>query len=111
MGFEPMFPLRLAPLVGLAPTDTGLKGQPHDGLAFRGIKWLRGFTSSLMPDKLADGGGHSPQTLTGSLCFQDRPGAVVQFTIHKNGYPGSESHSRPLPSQGSALGAAELRDN
>lgn len=48
-----------------------------------------------MPDKLADGGGHSPQTLTGSLCFQDRPGAVVQFTIHKNGYPG-ENRTRGL---------------
>jgi len=36
---------KLAPLVGLAPTDTGLKGQPHDGLAFRGIKWLLGLDS------------------------------------------------------------------
>ena len=36
---------KLAPLVGLAPTDTGLKGQPHDGLAFRGINWLLGLDS------------------------------------------------------------------
>lgn len=64
-----------------------------------------------MPDKLADGGGHSPQTLTGSLCFQDRPGAVVQFTIHKNGYPGSESHFAASSFAGKRSGSAELRDN
>ncbi len=55
------------------------------------------------PIKLADGGGHSPQTFAGSLCFQDRFGAVVRFTIQLKWLSRRESHSRPLPSQGSAL--------
>jgi hypothetical protein len=63
-----------------------------------------------MPDRLADGGGHSPQTLTGSLCFQDRPGAVVQFTIHKMVIPARIALAASSFA-GKHSGSAELQDN
>ena len=69
--------------------------------------------------KVAEGGGHSPHAIAGTLGFQDRFGAVVQFTFRKSLGPNintflkwlsrRELHSRPLPSQGSALVSAELR--
>ena len=59
---------------------------------------------------MADGGGLSPQTFSGSLCFQDRYGAVVRFTIHKVVIP-----ARIALAASSFAGkrscSAELRDN
>ena len=63
-----------------------------------------------MPNKLADGGGHSPQTISGSTCFQDKaPQRSTSPSI--KWLSRRELHSRPLPSQGSALCSTELRDN
>jgi hypothetical protein len=51
---------------------------------------------------VADGGGHSPQTISGSTCFQDKvPQRSTSPSI--KWLSRRESHSRPLPSQGSAL--------
>ena len=73
----------MAPLVGLAPTDTGLKGQPHDGLAFRGIKApgrglaprsfrLTGERITLILAWNTSGRGNTTRTC---LCPGPRPGA------------------------------------
>ena len=61
-----------------------------------------GSLSPSCPMKMADGGGHSPQTISGSTCFQDKvPQRSASPSI--KWLSRRESHSRPLPSQGSAL--------
>src|SRR5271166_2930506 len=86
--------IKLAARLGLAPRSPRLTGAPLTladlainwsgiSVTLRVISWsqARRISFFLMPD----GGWRralSPNP-SGSLCFQDRPGAVVQFTIHK----------------------------
>ena len=61
-----------------------------------------------MPDKLADGGGHSPQTSSGFSLFSRQARRGSPFTIHKVVLP-----ARIAPAASSFAGkrSAELRDN
>ena len=53
----------------------------------------------LVPDKVADGGGHSPQTISGSTCFLDKvPQRSTSPSIEW--LSRRELHSRPLPFAG-----------
>jgi hypothetical protein len=110
----------VAARLGLAPRSFRLTGERITLILPSKIKWsgipvsrrvisssqARRISFFLMPD----GGGLSPQTFSGSLCFQDRYGAVVRFTIHKVVIP-----ARIALAASSFAGkrscSAELRDN
>ena len=89
--------------------------QPHilatpTGLA-RAYLLVPGQAPRLLPDKLADGGGLSPQTSYEEVLPVFKTGHRYAMLHHpKNGYPG-ENRTRSSSFAGKRSGSAELRDS